>query len=38
MGCYSRETPHIAWKFLEYKSKLLELLWELEADIPAENF
>jgi len=32
------ETPHIEWKFLDYKRKLLELWWDLEAEIPVENF
>jgi len=38
MDCYSWVTPHIAWKFLDYKIKSLELQWQPEAVIPAENF
>jgi hypothetical protein len=38
MDCYSGETAYIAWKVLDYRRKLLELGWEPEAEIPAENF
>jgi hypothetical protein len=38
MDYYSGETPHKEWKFLDYKTKSLDLWWEPEAQISAKNF